>query len=539
VKSAIRKSFSALKNIGHWWDRRGSHRTILCVFVVYGLIHALISILDGNALAHDDVKINILTQSFSLGYLPDNPPLYEWVLLLVQQVTGPRLISFLMVKYTLFAVTGLLFYDVMVRLTDQKVWGSVTAFALVMFVQTGWNYHQAFTHSLVLIAAIAFFLWSVVRLWQCQSMLNYCLLGVALGFGLISKYSFPASVFVVFVSLAFTKYGRGVIINPKILISFFIALVIFLPHGIWLFEHHQGFAERFHSKFVDDDASSGFEQFFGGLTTGSWAIISFYLPLIIFLTAGGLLYGVLTRTAILPITIAREIGQNFHRPSGVLARHKWLLYTLPVGALLLMVLVIVTGTKDVQERYAIAFMLPSYLLIMIALSWSRDLMRRASIMQVVFVLTAFVIGVVRLVQVGVAGAPFCTHCRQWVPFDGLVSSYEFANELTTTLVGYDEQTAGNLRRYFPKARVISSWVPAYVPPGGDEIETCYFIWSPDLEELPPRKLLNSFSPSTITDIEVNWKHPLKKSNWRTVMWHVTSIGEDSNHYKEYCGVANT
>ncbi|MEZ5917693.1 MAG: hypothetical protein R3C40_09060 [Parvularculaceae bacterium] len=41
----------------------------------------------------------MLTQSWRGGYLPENPPLFEWMLIAVQGLAGPALAGFLVVKY--------------------------------------------------------------------------------------------------------------------------------------------------------------------------------------------------------------------------------------------------------------------------------------------------------------------------------------------------------------------------------------------------------------------------------------------------------
>jgi hypothetical protein len=94
-----------------------------------------------------------------------------------------------------------------------------------------------------------------------------------------------------------------------------------------------------------------------------------------------------------------------------------------------------------------------------------------------------VIAAVRVAALVAAGPPFCEKCRQYVDYAPLKQA--IGEGASATLVGFDDHTAGNLRRLFPRARVLSSHMPFYVPPGGRAADRCVFIWSEDLDVSPP------------------------------------------------------
>lgn len=62
---------------------------VIFVGVLYGLVYSCLRLLVSDNLPVDDVKANVYTQTLELGYMAKQPPLYEWLLWLVQNFTGP------------------------------------------------------------------------------------------------------------------------------------------------------------------------------------------------------------------------------------------------------------------------------------------------------------------------------------------------------------------------------------------------------------------------------------------------------------------
>jgi hypothetical protein len=60
--------------------------------------------------------------------------------------------------------------------------------------------------------------------------------------------------------------------------------------------------------------------------------------------------------------------------------------------------------------------------------------------------------------------PECRKCRIAVPYDGLAAALEAQGFKTGTLMAADRHDAGNLRRFFPEARIVRMERPAYAPP---------------------------------------------------------------------------
>ena len=63
---------------------------VLSAGLLYCLLHATLRLALSSNLPQDDVTANILAQTLEPGYLPRQPPLYEWLLWMVQRVAGPH-----------------------------------------------------------------------------------------------------------------------------------------------------------------------------------------------------------------------------------------------------------------------------------------------------------------------------------------------------------------------------------------------------------------------------------------------------------------
>jgi hypothetical protein len=124
-------------------------------------------------------------------------------------------------------------------------------------------------------------------------------------------------------------------------------------------------------------------------------------------------------------------------------------------------------------------MAPAFILLALTLDDASVRRRLAAIIGAVVALIA----AVRIAALAVAGPPFCENCRQYIDYAPLKRA--IGPGANATIVGFDDHIAGNLRRLYPHARVLSSHMPFYVPPGGRAGDRCLFVWSLDLDVPPP------------------------------------------------------
>ena len=204
-----------------------------------------------------------------------------------------------------------------------------------------------------------------------------------------------------------------------------------------------------------------------------------------------------------------------------------------LGAGALIAAVIIFGIDNMQERYAIAFMFPGVFWLMLAarrVASERTIARYAAIFAVIVAAMAGL----RVVETVVAGPPFCDQCRQWVPYQNLSKKMAQLDIDGATLVGFEDHTAGNLRRLFPSTRVLSAHMPFYTPPGWAEGEKCYFIWSDQLGPPAPEHVTGAVDPGHVWTVDAPWRGPFRIAGWRVTHWTIAEFSHNPGIARSLC-----
>ncbi|MEZ5896914.1 MAG: glycosyltransferase family 39 protein [Parvularculaceae bacterium] len=493
-----------------------SVRGVAVFFILYGVVNAVITRAAGPALALDDVKLNVLTQSWRGGYLPENPPLFEWMLIAVQGLAGPALASFLIVKYAFLTLTGVFTFLAARAIMDDARWAGLTALSLLLIYQIGSNYHQAFTHSTALIMAAALFWFALVNVIRTRTIPAYALLGLAVGLGVLAKYSFLASAGLGLVACLTTLQGRRALAAPGAVLSLAIAAAICAPHVFWLMADNTAVAQEAGARLAGSGAPH-WRRALAGLPAAVWAVIAFFLPLALVLAAA--FPGLVSQLRADPET--EDCGAALVQRATLL------------GAGALIAAVVIFGIDNMQERYAIAFMYPGLFWLMLAA-------RRAASERAITRYAAIVVAVVaamaslRVIEAVVAGPPFCDQCRQWVPYENLGRTVSQLDIDGATLVGFEDHTAGNLRRLFPSTRVLSAHMPFYTPQGWADGDKCYFIWSDQLGPPAPEHVTGAVDPDHVWTVDAPWRGPFRKDGWRVTRWTIAEFSHRPGIARSLC-----
>ena len=496
-----------------WLERVATLRGVAIVYVAYGVLHALVTRIPGPALALDDVKLNVVTQSLQAGYLPGNPPLYEWLLIAAQQIAGPSLLAVLLVKYFLIGASGVFAYLLANEVMRDDRWAALTSLSLILLYQFGWNAHQAFTHTLTLIPATLLFWWALLRLFDRRKLTDYLFLGAAVGIGLLSKYSFVGIALAAFLAAMLRAESRRLVLSPWMVISLVIAAIIASPHFSWLMAQNSGVIQA-SAERLQGSADPHWRRVVEGVPAALWAIASFFLPF-----------------AVIAATLFQ---QSFRQTDSANIKALIARDAMIIGAAGLLLGVIILGVSNLQERYAIAFLFPGLFWAMSKVKESAPAARNLSRYAAVVVVAAFLMFGLRVVQTAVPGEPFCSDCRQWIPYDAIADRLKDDGFEEGTLVAYTDHTAGNLRRLFPKARIISSHMPFYTPPGGRVEDKCYFIWSNELGPPEPTQLTAKFAADVRLAVVGDWSHPLRDTGWRKTTWTLVRVDNDRDLAKNLC-----
>lgn len=473
-------------------------RGVIVATLIYAGVNAAITLSAGPALALDDVKLNVLTQSLQAGYLPDNPPLFEWTLYAAQKFFGPTLASFVAVKYLFLLATALFTYCAAREAGGDARTGAIAALLLPLIPQIGWNFHQTLTHSTALFAATAFFWFALLRLGRKNSSADYALLGAAIGLGVLSKYSFIGAVGGAFAAAMLRPSFRSSLLAPKALVTLFVAAATIAPHVQWLASSGVNDAAVTQARLTGE--ATHLQRAIVGTQAVLWATLSFLAPLGV---AGWL------------------AGRTSH---GALHVDRSLLSDAALAALAaLFSAVIVFGVSNFQERYAIPFLYPAYLWLIIGFCRSAAGAHVIPALLACCLLVATAFAAARTAEAARPGQPFCHECRQHIPYAYLHRALAELGADDDTLVAFDDTTAGNLRRMFPRARVVSSHQPFYTPPA-IVAKRCHFIWSTDIAPSPPQAVLEQLDPSVVGRAGGQWRRRMSgDKELRSTHWFIAAI----------------
>ncbi|WP_108683506.1 glycosyltransferase family 39 protein [Methyloceanibacter sp. wino2] len=445
---------------------------VLLFGALYGLVHTALRLSFSHNLSLDDASANVLGQTLALGYQERQPPLYEWLLWSVQQLTGPGLTGFLLIKYSLLTATFVFLYLAAQRLFEDRRWVVIASLSPLLLYQIGWNLHEGVTHSLAMTCAIAASFWAFMRLVESGRLGDYVLFGVVAGIGLLTKYGFAAYLIILCVCALIQPTLRARLFDRRMLASVALAAAIVAPFGYWLIANDHDLVRVFDST-VAPMASDRLTATMTGLAFASWAPLGFLFPL----------------DLILLVMFPALLREGWSRiKQGVLPRDRaqagpdWpllLLHMTLAGFVFLFLGAVLTGASNYLERYMHPFFFLTPLWLLWVAAQDAPARRPVAIGAVLLAVTLAVVPI-RAVYLARAMGPDCNHCRLAVPYEGLAQELEARGFGGGTLIVMDRNDGGNLRRFLPEARIVSLRRPYHLPPvrPQDLTAPAVVVWRP-------------------------------------------------------------
>jgi len=206
---------------------------------LYLLFHVLIRLLFSTTLQVDDAEQIRHAQHLLLGYPIPQPPLYSWLSWGVFQIFGTSLLVLTLLKYTLIALTFWVTWLVSGQLFQYIQTRYIATFSYLLMPSFAWHMHQGFTHTILLGLGIILTLHALLLLKENNSVKNYLYFGLALGIGLMAKYSFLLFMVPLLISAISVASFRNLIINQKIFLTIIVFMLMIGPHTYWLVQHYQ------------------------------------------------------------------------------------------------------------------------------------------------------------------------------------------------------------------------------------------------------------------------------------------------------------
>jgi hypothetical protein len=491
---------------------------VIGVGIAYGLAYSILRLSLSDNLPQDDTTSNVLTQTLALGYVPRQPPLYEWLLWSVQQLTGPALPSFLLIKYGLLTGTVAFLYLAATRIFHERSFAILAGLSPFLLFQFAWNLHEGVTHSMVLTCAVAASLWAFMRINESGRVTDYLLFGLIVGLGLISKWAFAGFLVLLLIGAMLQPSLRARLLVPRSLMSLCVIAAVSAPVVYWLIEGGHDLVALYGSSVAPKPHSNRLHATLVGLGLSIYAPLAFLFPLDVILPV------------LFPATLPKawaDIKRAFSPAAWMGNEPDWPLLILHItigGFLLLMLGALLTGATHYLERYMHPFFLLTPLWMLSVVERTDNAGRKAKVLGVVLAASLLIVFPIRARDSLHAMGPHCNKCRIATPYAGLADELKARGFEDGTIIALSRHDAGNLRRFFPNARIVCFDRPNYGPPmrAADASSAAAVIWRPEQGKTMPKiaqgelERLKASPKGAAERIEVPWQpYPTsnKPRNW--------------------------
>lgn len=186
-----------------------------------------------SALELEDAEQAYYSQWLRWGY-DDQPPLYTWLQYGFNVVFKVGKLTFSILRALLFAGILLGLYQ-FAQLRIKEVEKSILAVLLLVLVPVfiDFTFRRLSHTSLLCLSVVATYYCIQVLVFR-KSILNYLLLGLAVGVGIMSKYNYAFFLVAFGLVSLWDKELGAIVFNPKILVSVFVSVLLVAPHAYWL-----------------------------------------------------------------------------------------------------------------------------------------------------------------------------------------------------------------------------------------------------------------------------------------------------------------
>jgi 4-amino-4-deoxy-L-arabinose transferase-like glycosyltransferase len=466
----------------------------------------------------DALAAELLQGHLAGGYQLRNPPLYEWLLWMVQQVVGPGPLSYLILRYTLIATTGILFYVVLLRTVARTRLAAAFSLSLVLLFWFGWEIHHSVSHTLALLASSLALFVAALAYAERPTLGGALVLGLVIGIGLMAKWSFLLVVLSLGVALAVTRETRAFYREPRTLLVLPGAVLPILPFALWLAAIDPNIVGR---RTVPSGRDLSLDQALQGIAAFVTGIPLVFLPWIAFV----LFFA--WRFPKTPPALSQPVAIR-------LASLTAIMILVLIAALLLFAFA-TGGALFGISHFAIHYLFPFSLFAALALSGlvaqRVEQQRFGQRLAIVSLAVALVIFFVKLASFYVV--PGGSEANNLLPYTRLADELTKRGLGRAQFVTLSPRDAGNLAIYLPEARALS--LSARIePPPADPVpdRPCALLWGGEYSVPPaappepnpsPGKLLKplgvSGSAGQAEEVAVDWPKPLIGAQRRSV-WHL-------------------
>lgn len=208
------------------------------LFAAYVLSYFILRITASPFLDWDEAEQYINSRNFNLGDT-QQPPLYSWIARSLSIITNDSIYALISVRYICLYIFIIFLYLSTRQFFTSKKSLILTLLILALIPAYAYTINFKLTHSVLVFAMSSMTFYFYIKVLKKNSLLNFLLLGISVGLGLISKYNFSFLLSALILASLCSKAARKAFLRPQIVISIFSSLAIALPHYLWLYKNSE------------------------------------------------------------------------------------------------------------------------------------------------------------------------------------------------------------------------------------------------------------------------------------------------------------
>jgi len=218
-------SIDSASSSKYWW--------VPWSLAIYFMVQAAVRIAISSSLRIDEAQQFLVGQWLAWGY-DAQPPLYNWIQYGIFEIFGTNVASFVIVKNLLLFLVYLAYYRLLGLLVVDKRLAAVGTLSLLTMPQMFWQAQRDLTHTVGTLLAVLMLIYFVVATIRRPTTASYALIGLWAGLGMLTKYNFALVIISVLAATFFHPDGRKRLLDWRLLLTLAIAVLVFLPHAVWM-----------------------------------------------------------------------------------------------------------------------------------------------------------------------------------------------------------------------------------------------------------------------------------------------------------------
>lgn len=232
--------------------RRDDLRFII-IILLYCITYATTRLLVSSTMELDEAEQFLNSSVFHLGY-SNQPPLYNWLVKIASSLFGLNLVTLIIIKYSLIFLFYFVFYILTRTFWEPKVALLITG-SLVLFPLYSYEFNRDLSHTILLSTMVLLTCFFYSRILMRGKTIYYVLTGLSIGMGILSKYNYAFFLLALTLASISCREGRRVIFDKRLFLTVLSAVLVLLPHFLWLIK--EGFPSVY---FAINKAKIGVSQ---------------------------------------------------------------------------------------------------------------------------------------------------------------------------------------------------------------------------------------------------------------------------------------